>query len=213
MKALSQLEMVGDAADLAPARLYLLFAAAGPASGGVGDLLEVFESGDEARSAFLRLRRDDRLRRGWAELAALDGRGGVFVLCTFGRGRPVPWRPRHFIHLPQPMKGTAMSTTTQTKPEITTRPAEARPSRIRYVAATAIFGLAAMGAGALATIGGDSTSPAPGPAPAASQAVSSIDIPRGAETFPGCLNDIECTGEPSHLPPGYWDLPVASSVD
>jgi hypothetical protein len=95
-----------------------------------------------------------------------------------------------------------MSTSNLTKPETPTRPPEARPKRIRYLLAAAIFGLASMGAGLLVTIGGDSTSPAPNPAPAASQ--------RGNETFPGCLNDIECNGEPSQLPPGYWNLPVAS---
>ncbi len=212
--SLSLLEMAGvDAADLGPARQYLLFAAAGPASGGVSDLLKVFDSEDEARGAFLRLRRDDRLRRGWAELAALNRRGGVSVLCSFGLGRPVPWRPRRFVHPPQAAKEAAMSTTTPTKPERPTSPPQARPSRIRYVLATAVLGLAFMGAGVLVTIRGDSTRPAPRPAPAATQRAPSNDPSSGDETFPGCLSDIECDGEPSHLPPGNWDLPVASSVD
>ncbi len=106
-----------------------------------------------------------------------------------------------------------MSTPTLTKPATPRTPPEARPSRIRYAVAATILGLASMGAVALATIGRDSTSPAPRPASAAPQPMSSIEFPPGNETFPGCLNDIECYGEPSRLPPGYWDEPHTAPSD
>ena len=106
-----------------------------------------------------------------------------------------------------------MSTTTITESEAPTRQPAPRRPRNRYLFATAVFGLASMGAVALITVGGDSTSPAPDPPPVASQPASSIGFPEWNETYPGCLNDIECNGEPSDLPPGYWDLPAVSSVD
>lgn len=42
-----------------------------------------------------------------------------------------------------------------------------------------------------------------------------MDIPRAPmqEVFAGCLNDIECYGESSWLPPGYWDRPGAMPSD
>lgn len=99
-----------------------------------------------------------------------------------------------------------MSTTTQTKPQTTTTPPERRPRRIRYGVASALFGLAAVGTVVLTTSGGGSTSPVPRlPTPA-----PTVYAPPSNEVFPGCINDLECTGEPSHLPPGYWDPPIGS---
>ncbi len=102
-----------------------------------------------------------------------------------------------------------MSTTTLPMSETPTTPPGRRPARIRYALASAIVGLASVGVVVLSTVGGDSTSPAPRPsAPAAT-----VYAPPSSEMFPGCINDIECTGEPSNLPPGYWDVPIGSSVD
>ena len=80
-----------DAVELAPARRHLLFAAAGPAAGGVGDLVGVFDAELDGRQAFARLRQDRSLRSGWAELCAIDLHGRVSILCSFGGDRPVRW--------------------------------------------------------------------------------------------------------------------------
>lgn len=101
-----------------------------------------------------------------------------------------------------------MSTNTLTESEPTTALPERRPTRIRYALASALLGLAAAGAVVLTTGSDGSTSPAPRPsAPATTVYASSY-----TEIFAGCMNDLECTGEPSHLPSGYWDAP-AGSVD
>lgn len=80
-----------DAVELAPARRHLLFAAPGPAAGGVGDLVGVFDAEVDGREAFARLRQDRSLRSGWAELCAIDLYGRVSILCSFGGDRPVRW--------------------------------------------------------------------------------------------------------------------------
>jgi hypothetical protein len=204
-----------DRAVLVPDRQHLLFASVGAAAGGTEDLLEVFASEAEARQAFLRLRQAALLHDGWAELAAIDRAGQVSVLCSFGRGRPVPWRPRKFAgravaevtHPLQREKGTAMSTDTITQAEVGTGAPELQARRRKYKLATAVLGLAAFGALVLSSVGGGSTSPSPSPAPASSQLAPSLERPPVNEVFVGCLNDIECYGEPSQLPQGHWDLP------
>ena len=99
-----------------------------------------------------------------------------------------------------------MSTNTLTKSETSTVTPKRRPTRVRYAVASAILGLASVGAVVVTTVGGGSNSPAPrAPTPA-----PTMFAPPSSEVFPGCINDIECTGEPSRLPPGYWDVPFGS---
>lgn len=218
------LEIIGELADSAPVRQYLLFGGLGAASGSVKDLLEVFGSEEDARRAFqrLRLRGNDALPVGWAELVALDRGHGVHILCSFGRGRPVRWRPnplpeeatavgglRRPVHLSRTKKGTAMSTDTITEPTVTTRVPDGRPRRMVYRLTAALAGLAAFGGLLLAGVGGNPTSPAPAEAPAGAQPSPLLK----GEVFPGCLNDIECYGEPSRLAPGYWDVPTTAGID
>lgn len=52
--------------------------------GGLRSIRGVFDSEDEARSAFRRLRLEHRSAPGWAELVALDRSGRVKALCWFG---------------------------------------------------------------------------------------------------------------------------------
>lgn len=105
-----------------------------------------------------------------------------------------------------------MSTEAVTNAQALTPSPEARPSRARYVIAALILSLTSMGALVLSSTGDNSGAPATNPAPAGSRVAPPTPSAQGAETFPGCLNDIECRGEPSHLPPGYWDPPVEPSV-
>lgn len=85
-----------DAAELAPAAHYLLFAApAGRPRGGTGDLVRVFTCEETARAAFRAVRLQSG-GQGWAELAALDAAGRLRRLCWFA---PDPagaerWPPR-----------------------------------------------------------------------------------------------------------------------
>ena len=69
---------------------YLLFSGRHPATGGLGDLVGVFDDEDAARAAFtaLRLRRESVAS--WGELGAIDSPGRCAVLCWFGHERPRP---------------------------------------------------------------------------------------------------------------------------
>lgn len=67
-------------------RLFLLFACAdGRPAGGLGDLVGTFDTEEEAREVFQRVRLsvDDRI--GWAELVALTSTGRINPVCWFGR--------------------------------------------------------------------------------------------------------------------------------
>ena len=88
-----------------------------------------------------------------------------------------------------------------------------RAGRLGYKLVGAAAGIAALGAVVLTAVAGDSTAPVRPSAPASTQPAPTVAYPAITETFPGCLNDIECNGEPSQLPPGYWDLPTMSHVD
>lgn len=52
--------------------------------GGLRSIRGVFDSEDEARGAFRRLRLEHRSAPGWGELVALDRAGRVEALCWFG---------------------------------------------------------------------------------------------------------------------------------
>ncbi len=81
-----------DVTELAPARQFLLFGGSDwPPVGGLGDLVAVFDSEDDARDRFRQLRLIQNPGRRWAELAALDAAGCVRRLCWFG-ARPVGGR-------------------------------------------------------------------------------------------------------------------------
>lgn len=100
-----------------PAPRYLLFTGDGPASGGVSDLVAVFDSEQEARLAFTAVRRDNRADGHWAELCVVGAaRADVKVLCSFGRGRPSRWTTDSRFH-PNERKGPPMSTTAITNPD------------------------------------------------------------------------------------------------
>ena len=108
-----------------------------------------------------------------------------------------------------------MSTNVLTEPERSAR-ALPIPRRIRYRVGAAVVGLAAAGSVALLLTAADSTTTEPRPAPATPQATFVVPAPPlspSSEVFAGCLNDVECYGEPSFLPPGYWDPPIVASVD
>ena len=68
-----------------PASWFLLFGGTRQeAGGGLRSLRRVFDSEDEARAAFRRLRLEPGSAPGWAELVALDRSGRVKALCWFG---------------------------------------------------------------------------------------------------------------------------------
>ena len=74
--------------------LYVLFAGHhGEPNRGAGTVVAAFTSKDEARLAFRDMRRSLPNRDGWAELAAVSGRGPAKRLSWFGqddpRGRPM----------------------------------------------------------------------------------------------------------------------------
>jgi hypothetical protein len=81
LQALVELGVASD--ELLPPQRFLLFGGGrGPARGGAGDLLATFESETRARDAFVALRR--RGEASWAQLVALEARGGVKRLAWFG---------------------------------------------------------------------------------------------------------------------------------
>jgi hypothetical protein len=106
-----------------------------------------------------------------------------------------------------------MSTNTIVEPAATTAEPGRPPRRLGYKLAGAVFGLAALGAVVVIADAGESTGPASTPGPASTQPAPSVQFPPTTEIFAGCLNDVECSGEPSHLPPGYWTLPYTAAVD
>ena len=65
---------------------YLLFAGAHQVPhGGLGDLVQTFDSGEMARSAFRGMRLKQRSAASWAQLAVVDSKG-IQPLCWFGIG-------------------------------------------------------------------------------------------------------------------------------
>lgn len=109
-----------------------------------------------------------------------------------------------------------MSTNVRTEPSSST-PAFPKPARrIGTRVAATVAGIAAAGSVALLlTAGADSTT-GPSPAPAPRQSTVVLPAPPlspSTEVFAGCLNDIECNGEPSSLPATYWNPPIVTSVD
>jgi hypothetical protein len=94
------------------------------------------------------LRQEGRLRSGWAELCAIDLQGRVSVLCSFGRERPLRWRPLHTL-----MESGASGSAPKSR--------SLRPLRRRIAAG--VTGLAAIGALALTAAGDDSTNHRPAP--------------------------------------------------
>lgn len=74
-----------DGRDLAVPRHFLLFTGSHrrPA-GGLRDLVGTFESEEKAWQAFREARHDHPSTEGWAQLAAVDGRGQVHQLAWFG---------------------------------------------------------------------------------------------------------------------------------
>lgn len=65
---------------------YLLFAGAHQVPrGGLGDLVQSFDSGEMARSAFRDMRLKQRSAASWAQLAVVDA-NGIQPLCWFGIG-------------------------------------------------------------------------------------------------------------------------------
>ncbi len=82
-----------QATDLAPPRHYLLFAAGeGGASGGLRDLLGLYDGEEAAREAFRSTRLSPAYRGGWGELVALQPGRGFEPLCWFGRAPTEPAR-------------------------------------------------------------------------------------------------------------------------
>ncbi len=81
-----------DLTDPVPTRHYLLFAGgeAGP-SGGLRDLVGLYDSEEAAREAFRFIRLTPAYRRGWGELVALRPGRGFEPLCWFGRARSEPF--------------------------------------------------------------------------------------------------------------------------
>ena len=106
-----------------------------------------------------------------------------------------------------------MSTETIARPATTTGTRAGRPRRLAFRLAGLVAGFDTVGAVVVLADSGTSTGPVLTPGPARTQPAPSMSYPPTTEIFAGCLNDIECTGEPSHLPPGYWDLPVMSPAD
>lgn len=182
-----------DGKELAPARRYLLFGAAGAALGGVGDLVGVFGSEQDARRAFVDLRQEGPWRSGWAELCQIDLHGRVSIVCSFGRDRPLRWRPQlhEAARTSQKKKGNAMSDSTLIEsrvPAAAPRPRTHR--RLRRVAA-GVIGLAAIGGLALNTAGEDSTNRPP---------TTSVAPPPTVEGAGGCRRDSACDGVTPRLP-------------
>lgn len=71
----------------APNRWYFLFAGSEQAPrGGLGDLVQTFESEQPARSAFRELRLRGTSAADWAQLAVVDAANGIQPLCWFGIG-------------------------------------------------------------------------------------------------------------------------------
>jgi hypothetical protein len=86
-----------QAADVFPVRRYLLFAGRDDRrSGGMGDLVGLFDDEHEARAAFQRARLAIGGGLGWAHLVVMEPSGRLDRLCWFGRepeGVTVPDRP------------------------------------------------------------------------------------------------------------------------
>ncbi|HEX2023961.1 MAG TPA: hypothetical protein VHF00_04610 [Acidimicrobiales bacterium] len=75
----------GSAAAAAEPSWFLLFGGLHQESiGGLRSVRGVFDSEEEARGAFRRLRLEHRSAPGWGELVALDRAGRVKALCWFG---------------------------------------------------------------------------------------------------------------------------------
>ena len=94
---LSQLGV--EAADVFPVRRYLLFAGRDDRrSGGMGDLIGLYDDEQEARAAFQRARLAIGSGLGWAHLVVMEPSGRLDRLCWFGRepdgpSGPVPQTP------------------------------------------------------------------------------------------------------------------------
>ena len=81
---LSQLGV--QAADVFPVRRYLLFAGRDDRrSGGMGDLVGLYDDEQEARAAFQRARLAIGSGLGWAHLIVMEPSGRLDRLCWFGR--------------------------------------------------------------------------------------------------------------------------------
>ncbi len=67
-----------------------------------------------------------------------------------------------------------------------------------------VCGVAALGSVVVASFDASDSPKSPSaPTPGA----PGVDVEQSPlqEVFPGCLNDLECYGEPSQLSPGYWE--------
>lgn len=109
-----------------------------------------------------------------------------------------------------------MSTNVLIEPTGSTRALPEGPRRIRSRVGAALVGLAAAGSIALLLAAADSTTTEPNPTPATPEPTFVVSVPPlspSSEVSAGCLNDVECNGEPSSLPAGYWDLPAVASLD
>lgn len=85
-----------EAADLTPARHYLLFASTGSGgAGGLRDLHGAFDSEKRARDAFRNLRMASAFSGGWAELLAVQPGRRIVPVCWFGRAAS---DPTHWDH-------------------------------------------------------------------------------------------------------------------
>ena len=71
----------------APNRWYFLFAGSEQAPrGGLGDLVQTFDSEQPARRAFREMRLRGTSAACWAQLAVVDAANGIQPLCWFGIG-------------------------------------------------------------------------------------------------------------------------------
>jgi hypothetical protein len=90
-------------------RRYLLFAGTHqPPNGGLGDLVDTFDSEDAARRAFREIRLRTSSATDWAQLAVVDRVHGVKPLCWFGIGaEPERYRPARYEPAPDVPVGEA----------------------------------------------------------------------------------------------------------
>lgn len=195
-----------DGTELAPARRYLLFGAVGAALGGVGDLVGVFGSEQDARRAFVDLRQEGRLRSGWAELCQIDLRGRVSILCSFGRDRPLRWRPElhEAVRASQEKKGNALSLSTLIESRVPATAPRPRAHRRLTRVAAGVIALAAIGGLALNTAGVDSTNRHP---------TTSVAPPPTTEAAGGCRRDRACDGVTPRVLPADEGVYVGAPAD
>jgi hypothetical protein len=98
------------------------------------------------------------------------------------------------------------------------QPRVGRSAPIRRKLLGAVFGGAPLEAVAVAAFDaadsdGRATSPRGGESRIETQQQRLEPEPQTAEVFAGCLNDIECSGQPSQLPAHYWELPASAPAD